>query len=83
MVTEYKSAVTPMPPGSLLVCYTDGLIERRDKILDEGLAWLRQRVREYAEDDIDSLCNKLVDDPFVPHPSPDDICVLAMRTDTV
>lgn len=83
MVTEYRSAVTPMPPGSLLVCYTDGLIERRDKILDEGLAWLGQRVREYAEDDIDSLCNKLVDDPFVPHPSPDDICVLAMRTDTV
>ena len=25
------------------------------------------------------LCDKLVDDPFVPHPSPDDICVLALR----
>ncbi len=83
MVRDYRSAVTPMPPGSLLVCYTDGLIERRDRIIDDGLAWLRQRVRQYVEDDIDTLCNKLVDDPFVPHPSPDDICVLAMRTDSV
>jgi serine phosphatase RsbU (regulator of sigma subunit)/PAS domain-containing protein len=83
MVSEYKSVVTPMPPGSLLVCYTDGLIERRDRIIDDGLDWLQQRVREYVDDDIDSLCNKLVDDPFVPHPSPDDICVLAMRTDPV
>ncbi len=83
MVSEYRSAVTPMPPGSLLVCYTDGLIERRDRIIDDGLDWLQQRVREYVDDDIDTLCNKLVDDPFVPHPSPDDICVLAMRTDPV
>jgi serine phosphatase RsbU (regulator of sigma subunit)/PAS domain-containing protein len=83
MASEYRSAVTPMPAGSLLVCYTDGLIERRDRIIDDGLDWLQQRVREYVDDDIDTLCNKLVDDPFVPHPSPDDICVLAMRTDPV
>jgi serine phosphatase RsbU (regulator of sigma subunit) len=81
MVREYKSATTSMPPGSLLVCYTDGLIERRDRVIDDGLDWLHQRVREYVDDDIDTLCNKLVDDPFVPHPSPDDICVLAMRTE--
>ncbi len=82
MVSEYRSAVTPMQAGSLLVCYTDGLIERRDRIIDDGLDWLQQRVRGYVDDDIDTLCNKLVDDPFVPHPSPDDICVLAMRTDS-
>ena len=29
--------------------------------------------------DSTTLCDKLVDDPFVPHPSPDDICVLALR----
>ncbi len=79
-VTEYRAAITAVPAGSLLVCYTDGLIERRDRVIDDGLDWLHQRVREYVHDDIDTLCNKLVDDPFVPHPSPDDICVLAMRT---
>ncbi len=80
MVSGYSTATTPMPPGSLLVCYTDGLVERRDRIIDEGLDWLRQRVVEYAHDDIDTLCNKLVDDPFVPHPARDDVCVLALRT---
>jgi hypothetical protein len=36
-------------------------------------------VREYAGDPLGTLCDKLVDDPFVPHPSPDDICVVALR----
>jgi hypothetical protein len=70
-----------VPPGSLLVCYTDGLVERRDRVLDDGLAWLSQRVREYAREDLATLCDKLVDDPFVPHPSPDDVCVLLLRTE--
>jgi serine phosphatase RsbU (regulator of sigma subunit) len=83
MARQYTTAETSLPPGSLLVCYTDGLVERRDRIIDEGLDWLRQRVLEYVDDDIDTLCNKLVDDPFVPHPSPDDVCVLALRTDYV
>ena len=71
----------PPVPGSLLVCYTDGLIERRDRMLDDGLAWLEERVREYAGDPLATLCDKLVDDPFVPHPSPDDICVVALRVE--
>ncbi len=81
MARAYETAVTPLPPGSLLVCYTDGLIERRDRVLDDGIEWLRDRVQQYADDDVETLCDKLVDDPFVPHPSPDDICVLVLRTE--
>jgi PAS domain S-box-containing protein len=81
MVRSYATARVDLSPSSLLVCYTDGLVERRDRILDEGLNWLAERVKEYAEDDLATLCDKLVDDPFVPHPSPDDVCVLAMRTE--
>jgi len=82
MVREYRTATTRLDPGALIVCYTDGLIERRDRILDDGLAWLDDRVREYAGSSLPTLCNKLVDDPFVPHPSPDDICVVALRIDS-
>ena len=82
MAREYRTATTRLDPGGLIVCYTDGLIERRDRILDDGLAWLDDRVREYAGSSLPTLCNKLVDDPFVPHPSPDDICVVALRTDS-
>jgi PAS domain S-box-containing protein len=83
IANEYATATASVPPGSLLVGYSDGLIERRDRLIDEGLDWLRQRLLEYRHDDLDTLCNKLVDDPFVPHPSPDDVCVLALRTDSV
>jgi PAS domain S-box-containing protein len=81
MVREYRTATTRLDPGALIVCYTDGLIERRDRILDDGLDWLEEKVREYAGDPLGALCDKLVDDPFVPHPSPDDICVVALRVD--
>lgn len=81
MVREYRTASTRLDPGALIVCYTDGLIERRDRILDDGLAWLEERVREYSGDPLTALCDKLVDDPFVPHPSPDDICIVALRVD--
>jgi PAS domain S-box-containing protein len=81
MVREYRTAIARLDPGALIVCYTDGLIERRDRVLDDGLAWLEERVREYAGDPLGALCDKLVDDPFVPHPSPDDICVVALRVE--
>lgn len=81
MVRSYSTAHVDLAPGALLVCYTDGLVERRDRILDDGLDWLADRLREYVSDDLVTLCDKLVDDPFVPHPSPDDVCVLAARTD--
>ena len=81
MVREYRTATARLDPGALIVCYTDGLIERRDRILDDGLAWLDERVREYSGDPLATLCDKLVDDPFVPHPSPDDICVVALRVE--
>jgi serine phosphatase RsbU (regulator of sigma subunit) len=80
MARPYRSAEAQLPPGSLVVCYTDGLIERRDRILDDGLAWLEARVCQHVNDEVEILCNKLVDDPFVPHPAPDDVCVLALRT---
>jgi phosphoserine phosphatase RsbU/P len=34
------SSVTAVPPGALLCCYTDGLVERRDQALDQGISRL-------------------------------------------
>jgi serine phosphatase RsbU (regulator of sigma subunit) len=81
MARPYANAKVALPAGALVVCYTDGLVERRDRILDEGLDWLRERVLEHASDEPEALCDKLVDDPFVPHPAPDDLCVLILRTE--
>jgi serine phosphatase RsbU (regulator of sigma subunit) len=32
-----RSAVTVIPPGALLLCFTDGLVERRDQAIDIGI----------------------------------------------
>jgi PAS domain S-box-containing protein len=81
--TGYRATDIVLAPGSVIVCYTDGLIERRDRPLTDGLDWLVERVQEYTTDDLKTLCDKLVADPFVPSPAPDDLCVLALRTETV
>jgi serine phosphatase RsbU (regulator of sigma subunit)/anti-sigma regulatory factor (Ser/Thr protein kinase) len=44
MSTSYRQAVTELPHGSVLLFYTDGLIERRGRSLDEGLERLRAAV---------------------------------------
>lgn len=78
----FETARARLGPGSLLVLYTDGLVERRDCVLDDGLDWLANRVRETHAQTLTTLCRLLADDPFVPHPSGDDICVLAIRAAT-
>jgi serine phosphatase RsbU (regulator of sigma subunit) len=35
---ERHSTVITIPPGGLLCCYTDGLVERRDRVIDEGIS---------------------------------------------
>lgn len=35
-----QSTVAMIPPGGLLVCYTDGLVERRDRAIDQGIGLL-------------------------------------------
>ena len=40
----YRQAVAELPHGSVLVFYSDGLIERRGRSLDEGLERLRASV---------------------------------------
>ncbi len=76
---RYPEARTKLAPDSLLVLYTDGLIERRDRVLDDGFHWLAERVQAQATAELDTLCTNLVEHPFVPFPAPDDVCVLALR----
>jgi serine phosphatase RsbU (regulator of sigma subunit) len=49
---EYSAAVLALAPGDLLLLYSDGLIERRDRSLDEGLAALSGAVRGIADPEL-------------------------------
>jgi serine phosphatase RsbU (regulator of sigma subunit) len=49
---EYQAAAQPLAPGDLLLLYSDGLIERRDRPFDAGLATLTRAVRGIADPEL-------------------------------
>ena len=66
-----------VPPGGAVVLYTDGLVERRDQLLDDGIERLRSVVGELhalpAEELCDALVARLVDE------NEDDVVLLVAR----
>ena len=70
---------TELPPGSLLVLYTDGLIERRGESLEEGLARLAEAAAGCASLPVGSVCATLVERLAPPGGYTDDVALLAVR----
>ncbi len=66
-----------LPPGGTLVLYTDGLIERRDADIDEGLRALAACAAE-IEPDLDDFCRRLLVQ-LAAAEIQDDIAVVALR----
>ncbi|WP_200208831.1 SpoIIE family protein phosphatase [Micromonospora coerulea] len=66
-----------LPAGATLVLYTDGLIERRDATIDEGMAALGA-VASRVDDDLDQFCQRLLVE-LAPPEIHDDVAVVAVR----
>ncbi|MCU1377071.1 MAG: hypothetical protein JWN29_54 [Acidimicrobiales bacterium] len=73
----YHPTVLTLPPGALLLLYTDGLVEERDENLADGLARLAVAV-DGNEPDIETLCDDVLS-RMVPDEKNDDIALLAAR----
>ncbi|MGY1814081.1 SpoIIE family protein phosphatase [Blastococcus sp. SYSU D00820] len=67
----------PLPVGSTVVLYTDGLVERRDATLDDGLARLLDTGGRLAGRTAEEVCDGLLAG-MVPDAS-DDVALLALR----
>jgi serine phosphatase RsbU (regulator of sigma subunit) len=65
-----------MPEGTTLLLYTDGLVEDRDQLIDDGLRTLRTAVRA---DDPAIVCQTVMHHLIGNRPRIDDIAVLALR----
>ncbi|MET9230077.1 GAF domain-containing SpoIIE family protein phosphatase [Lentzea sp. NPDC003310] len=65
-----------LPPGALLVLYTDGLVERRDQDLDAGLERLRGVV---TATDPEALCAQIMATMVGDRPAADDVALVALR----
>jgi hypothetical protein len=57
---HYVSSTYPVPPGATLLGYTDGLVERRGEILDDGLERLR-RAAAGVDGTVDELIDRVVE----------------------
>jgi CheY-like chemotaxis protein len=67
-----------LPVGGTLVLYTDGLIERRDAVIDVGLSALAECASE-VEPDLDQFCRRLLTRLAGAAEQADDIAVVAIR----
>ncbi|MFG3496417.1 SpoIIE family protein phosphatase [Streptomyces sp. NPDC047928] len=74
----FRTERVPLPPGSLLVLYTDGLIEARGRDLDQGLHQLAQALRK-LDHPLEDICDRILG-RLLPSAAQDDVAVLLART---
>ena len=74
----HASGSIPLGPGSTAVLYTDGLVERRDEDLDEGIASL-ERALSGATGTPQVVCDRLVRSAGVTADHDDDVAVLVLQ----
>nr|WP_190186486.1 SpoIIE family protein phosphatase [Streptomyces cirratus] len=77
--TDFRTEEVPLPPGSLLALYTDGLIEARHRDLDQGLDQLAQALGQPARP-LEQLCDEILE-RLLPTAPQDDVAVLLARTE--
>ena len=68
--------VVTFAPGSCVVLFTDGLVERRDETFDAGIARLAIALKAALPPDPASLCDTLVEQSVPPNDREDDIAIL-------
>ncbi|UWE10841.1 PP2C family protein-serine/threonine phosphatase [Actinacidiphila bryophytorum] len=66
-----------LPPGSTLLLFTDGLVERRDRDIDEGLLALAEQAGTLAGAPLDVLCDEVIANHG--QVFDDDVAVLVLR----
>jgi len=71
-------ATESLPPGSMVLLYTDGLVEQRSQPLDDGMERLRSSVGTHGSDTVSTLLGRLIRE--LPDPAHrDDVCALGAR----
>ena len=75
---DFQTQQVPLPPGSLLALYTDGLIEARDRDLDQGMQELAEALRQ-LDRPLEEICDRVLG-RLLPSAAQDDVAVLLART---
>lgn len=75
---RFREATVHLEPATTIVLYTDGLIDRRDLAIDDGLRRLLRAADVHRDLEPGRLCDRLLAD-MVPGNVSDDIALLAVR----
>ena len=71
-------SVVPLSPGATVLLYTDGLVERRERSLDDGTRTLTEHLQELAGTPLEELCDGLLRRMLRGTPQ-DDVALVAVR----
>ena len=78
----YEASTALLRSGETLVLYTDGLVDRRDVAVDDGLERLREVASDQGAGDLDDFCGILIE-RLVPADASDDVAILAAHLEPV
>lgn len=76
---ERPEATTVLAPGSLLVAFSDGLLERRGANVDEGLDRVAASLPRWRHHAVRALCDGVIAEVTADEVPEDDVVVLALR----
>ncbi|MGY1856529.1 SpoIIE family protein phosphatase [Modestobacter sp. SYSU DS0290] len=76
--TPRTDRVATVARGGTLLLYTDGLVERRDRDIDAGIAELRRVLTDLVDLPLEQLCEQLLARMYLPD-TEDDVALLAVR----
>ena len=78
VTAERRETSSALAPGCTVLLYTDGLVERRDLHLDDGIARLVTVLGTVGDASLDDLCDEVLA-AMSPESNADDIALLAVR----
>jgi serine phosphatase RsbU (regulator of sigma subunit) len=67
-----------LPDGCTLLLYSDGLVERRDQLFDDGIDRLGAALAELREQPLEAMCEALLE-RLLPERAEDDVALVAVR----
>jgi phosphoserine phosphatase RsbU/P len=83
LIDTYPSCKMVLEPDAFVLLYTDGLVERRGHLIDDGVNEVKARLEADDWEALATLCDALTESVRAGLTREDDVCILALRRNPV